>query len=161
MTIQVDTREKPKAIEKIIEHFDKAGVKHFRSKLVVGDYCSLDNPRLAIDRKQNIGEICTNICQQHERFRAELLRAQDLGIKLIFLVEHSRSIKALSDVRHWENPRRTVSPYALEGLELYKRLRTIEDKYCTRFYFCQKHETGQQIIELLEYGKLYQIKIGQ
>ena len=80
------------------------GVKHFVSKLPVGDYISLDNARLAIDRKRNLQELCGNLCQQHERFRRELERARDLGIKLVFLVEHSRSIRTLSDVRHWQNP---------------------------------------------------------
>lgn len=149
MTIQIDSREKPQATQLIKEHFDKAGVKWFISKLVVGDYASLDNPRFVIDRKQTLQELCGNVCQQHERFKAELVRANDLGITLIFLVEHSRSIRTLSDVRHWVNPRKTVSPYALDGPELYKRLVTIETKYHTKFYFCDKTQTGKAIIQLL------------
>jgi hypothetical protein len=160
MTIQIDSREKPRAIQGIKDYFDRAGIKWFSSKLPVGDYVSLDNSRLAIDRKQNLSELCTNICQQHDRFQAELIRANELGITLLFLVEHSRNIATLSDVRNWANPRKTVSPYALDGMELYKRLVTIENKYCTRFYFCTKQNTGSQIVDLLTYGRLYQIKIG-
>ena len=157
MTIQIDSREKPQATQLIKEHFDKAGVKWFVSKLVVGDYASLDNPRFVIDRKQTLQELCGNVGQQHERFRAELIRANDLGIKLVFLVEHSRNITTLSDVRHWNNPRLKISPCALSGMELYKRLRTIETKYSTQFLFCDKQRTGQTIIQLLtqnipEYG---------
>ena len=157
MTIQIDSREKPIATQLIKEHFDKAGVKWFISKLVVGDYASLDNPRFVIDRKQTLQELCGNICQQHERFKAELLRANDLGITLLFLCEHSRNVSCLSDVRHWVNPRLKVSPLALSGMELYKRLRTIETKYDTQFLFCDKQRTGQTIIQLLtqnipEYG---------
>ena len=44
MDIQIDTREKQRAIRKIIKTFDENGVKHFSSKLLVGDYMSLDNP---------------------------------------------------------------------------------------------------------------------
>lgn len=73
MDIQIDTREKQRAIRKIIKTFDENGVKHFSSKLLVGDYMSLDNPRLIIDRKQNLQELCGNVCQQHERFKKELL----------------------------------------------------------------------------------------
>lgn len=56
MDIQIDSREKSRAIRKIIRTFDEQGVKHFSSKLLVGDYMSLDNPRLIIDRKRGIGE---------------------------------------------------------------------------------------------------------
>jgi ERCC4-type nuclease len=150
VTIQIDSREKPKATELIKAHFDHMGVKWFISKLPCGDYQSLDNARFCIDRKQSLQELTGTICQQHERFRAELIRAQELGITLVFLVEHGNSIKSLSDVRHWVNPRKTVSPYALDGPELYKRLVTIEAKYKTRFCFCAKHETGAKIIELLK-----------
>lgn len=149
MTIQIDSREKPKATELIKAAFDKAGVKWFISKLPCGDYQSLDNAKFCIDRKQSLTEVCSNICQDHVRFRDELLRAQEYGIKLIFLVEHGNSIKSLSDVRHWVNPRKAVSPYALDGPELYKRMVTIEQKYGTRFYFCTKQDTGKRIIQLL------------
>lgn len=45
MDIQIDTREKQRAIRKILKTFDDNGVKHFSSKLLVGDYMSLDNPQ--------------------------------------------------------------------------------------------------------------------
>ena len=157
MKIAVDSREKPRAIIQILKHFDENGIKYFVNKLPVGDYMDFDNPKISIDRKQDIGEIAKNICQDHARFQAELLRAIDLNIKLVFLVEHSLSIKTLSDVRKWVNPRLKISPCALSGMELYKRLRTIETKYDTRFLFCDKQRTGQTIIQLLtqnipEYG---------
>ena len=83
MDIQIDTREKQRAIRKILKTFDDNGVKHFSSKLLVGDYMSLDNPRLIIDRKQNLQELCGNVCQQHERFKRELLKAINAGIQLV------------------------------------------------------------------------------
>lgn len=70
MTIQIDTREKQRAVKQIISHFDKHGIKHYPSKLYVGDYMNLDNPRVIIDRKQNLSEIYTNVCQGHKRFCA-------------------------------------------------------------------------------------------
>lgn len=85
MDIQIDSREKAKAIRKILKTFDDKGINHYTSKLFVGDYMSLDNPRLIIDRKQNLQELCGNVCQQHERFRKELIRARDAGIKLVIL----------------------------------------------------------------------------
>lgn len=88
MDIQIDSREKSRAIRKIIKTFDEQGVKHFVSKLLVGDYMSLDNPRLIIDRKQNLQELCGNVCYQHERFKKELLKAMEAGIQLVILIEH-------------------------------------------------------------------------
>ena len=65
MVIQIDTREKARAIKQIVRTFDAAGVKHYTSKLLVGDYMSLDNPKVIVDRKQNLLEVCNNVCQDH------------------------------------------------------------------------------------------------
>lgn len=152
MTIQIDSREKPKAIQRILAEFDRQGIKHFVSKLPCGDYCDLDNARFCIDRKQNLNELVGNVCQQHERFIAELKRAQELGIRLVFLVEHSAAIGTLEDVQAWKNPRLRESPLAVSGERLYKILATLEKRYGTKFYFCAKAQTGKRILELLKGG---------
>lgn len=164
MDIQIDSREKARAITKIVKEFDSQGVKYFTSKLLVGDYMSLDNPRLIIDRKQNLQELCGNVCQQHERFKKELLRAMDAGIQLVLLVEHGPTVKCLEDVYFWQNPRKhevrwrwkngkrekyVESAKAVDGDQLYKSLCTIRDRYNVRFEFCTKPETGKKIIEIL------------
>lgn len=149
MTIQIDTREKARAIKQIVGYFDEVGVKHYTSKLFVGDYMSLDNPRLIIDRKQNLQEICGNVCQQHERFINELKRAKENGIKIIILCEHGGNIKELSDVQNWTNPRLKNSPKAVSGKQLFKTLFTIQQKYDVEFVFCEKRMTGYKIVELL------------
>ena len=77
MVIQIDSREKSRAIKKIVAEFDRQGIKHPVSKLMVGDYMNYDNPRLIIDRKQNLTELCANVCQDHERFRRELILARE------------------------------------------------------------------------------------
>ena len=164
MQIQVDTREHNKEWERIKGQFAALGVQYFRSKMYVGDYQSLDNPRLVIDRKKDLQEICGNVCQQHERFKAELLRAKEQGIKLIILCEHGADIKSLEDVFFWQNPRKyqirwktvngkrvkdVISAKAVDGNQLYKSLCTIRDRYGVSFIFCTKEETGQKIIEIL------------
>lgn len=149
MTIQVDTREKARAIEGIIKEFDKQGVTHFSSKLYVGDYVNLENGFLVVDRKQNLLEVCSNVCQQHKRFVNEIKRANIAGIKIIFLVEHSRNIKSLEDVKDWVNPRLKESPLAVSGERLYKILSTLEKTYGVEFLFCDKRNTGKRIIEIL------------
>lgn len=165
MVIQIDSREKARAITKIIETFDRYGVKHPVSKLMVGDYMNYDNPRLVIDRKQNLTELCSNVCHDHERFRKELMRANENGIQVIFLVEHGKDVRRLEDIIWWENPRRwkriknpdtgeweDIETKAMTGETLYKVLCTQERKYGCRFVFCKKKETGKEIIRLLSGG---------
>ena len=161
MIIQIDSREKAKAIQKIIEEFDRQGIKHPVSKLMVGDYMNYDNPRVIVDRKQNLTEVCSNVCQDHDRFRRELVLAKENGIQLIILCEHGKDIKSLEDVIFWQNPRsekrkkidgkwQTVHTNAMKGDVLYKILTTLQEKYGVRFEFCEKDETGKRIVELLE-----------
>ena len=164
MELQIDTREKPKELARIAKQLDRIGVKYFKSKLYVGDYMSLDNPRLVIDRKKDLLELCGNVTQQHERFRDELIRAKEHGIKIVVLCEHGDDIQELEDVIFWENPRssemewRMVNghpmkvykyPKATRGDQLYKSLCTIKDRYGVEFRFCNKTETGAKIVEIL------------
>lgn len=123
-----------------------------------------DNPRIVIDRKQNLSELCSNVCQQHERFKNEIMRAGEHGIKVIFLVEHGPDITSLEDVIWWDNPRsqrriqdayghwKTVHTKAISGDILYKILCTIQRKYGCEFLFCDKKDTGRRIVELLGGG---------
>ena len=164
MTIQCDSREHKSEYDRIAEQFDALGVQYFRSKLPVGDYMSLDNPRLVIDRKKDLLELCGNVTQQHERFKAELVRAKEYGIKLIILVEHGADIRSLEDVYFWQNPRKhevrwrwkdgkriktVISSKAVDGNQLYKSLNTMHERYGVDFAFCQKSETGKKIVEIL------------
>lgn len=162
MIIQIDSREKARAIKKIIAEFDKQEIVHPVSKLMVGDYMNYDNPRLIVDRKQNLTELCSNVCQDHERFRNEIIRANENGIKLVFLVEHGERIECLEDVIFWQNPRRqkrkqvggkwqTVETKATTGETLYNILSTIQQKYGVEFLFCRKEDTGKRIVEILSH----------
>lgn len=150
MTIQIDSREHAHAIEGIKSAFIRAAVKFYVSKLYVGDYCSLDNPRLVIDRKQNLSEVCSNLTQQHERFRAECIRAREAGIKLIILVETNGGIKSLDDVEKWVSPRAKREPSTLQGAKLAKTMRTMAERYGIEWRFCDRRDTGREIVRLLE-----------
>ena len=153
MTIQIDSREHKWEMARIQRQLTAEGCKTIVSKLYVGDYQSLDNPRLVVDRKKDLQELCGNVCQQHERFRKELIRAIDAGISLIILVEHGPDVQTLEDVYFWDNPRRKDSPKATSGESLYRSLMTIRDKYNVRFEFCTKEETGKKIMDLLSNGE--------
>ena len=165
MQLICDTREHKGEWERISKQFDELGVRYFRSKLYCGDYQNLDNPRLVIDRKKDLLEICGNVTQQHERFKAELIRAKEQGIKIIIRCEHGEDITCIEDVIFWQNPRKKITkwvttptgkkrvlkyPNATNGQALYKSLCTIRDRYNVDFEFCTKEETGKRIMELLE-----------
>lgn len=153
-TIIVDTREKPRAISKILKYFDNNDIKHISSKLYVGDYQMLDNPMLVVDRKNGLGEVCSNIIQDHERFRDELLRADEVGIKVIVLVcvPDVKKIGKLEDVKKWYNPRLRVNPKATKGITLMKAMWTMENKYGCKFVFCSNEKVGKTIVDILAKG---------
>lgn len=167
MDIQIDSREKKDELKRIIPQLDSLNVNHFVSKLYVGDYLNLDNPRVVIDRKHDLQEICGNVCQQHKRFQSELVRAREAGIHIVFLCEHGSDIKTLEDVNTWRNPRREPhtewvdgkrqlvidSKNALTGEQLYKTLTTIQDRYGVEWVFCTRDETGKRIVEILSNDK--------
>ena len=153
LTVLVDTREKPKAIERILNHFNQIGVRVIRNKLYVADYQLMCNPYLVVDRKQNLNELCSNVVQDHRRFTDELKRAGEVGISVVVLVEHGGNIKCIDDVPKWENPRLKESPLAVSGERLYKILKAMEYTYYVRFEFCDKRQTGQRIMEILMEGR--------
>lgn len=154
MMILVDSREHQNAIGGILEHFDRSGIRHASTKLYVGDYQEVGNGLLVVDRKQSLLELVSNVCQQHERFRAELIRAEEAGIQLVILCEHGRGIRSLEDVERWQNPRRRTSPKAMNGDRLAAILRTMKVRYGVEFRFCDKSETGQKIVEILTHERL-------
>ena len=153
LTVLMDTREKPKAVQTIMKQFEAAGVRVIRTKLWVADYQLFDNPHLVVDRKQNLSELCNNVVQDHKRFRDELIRAQEVGISVVVLVEHGGAIKSIEDVPNWVNPRLKVSPLAVSGERLYKILKAMEYTYKVRFEFCTKAQTGKRILQILTEGK--------
>lgn len=152
MIIQIDTREKQRAIRQILREFDRRGVKHVSSKLLVGDYMSLDRPKLIIDRKQSLLELCGNVCQDLPRFRRELALARECDIQIVILCEHGDGIRSMDDVLHWENPRLKDSPMAVSGERLWRILTQLEKTFGVRFEFCDKRETGRRILQILDDG---------
>lgn len=127
---------------------------------------------ISIDTKKNLEEIWMNVNgKQHDRFRRELIKARDNNAKLVILIEHGPEIKSLEDVMFYDVPGQkrviwktkkmcgancrvseTVYQNPIIGMKLYKALCTIRDRYNVDFYFCQKHETGKKIVEILTNG---------
>ena len=144
-----DTRDKASKHKNVDEYLVAQGHQVVRSKLYVGDVTLLNNQSVCIDLKRNLAEVVLNVCQQHDRFVREINRANDAGIKLLFLIEHGGSIKTLDDVREWVNPRLKESPLAVSGERLYRIMYTMQQRYGIEWHFCDKRCTGKKVIELL------------
>ena len=153
MVIVVDTREKPRAIVKILAEFDRQGVKVVRRALNFADYFNPDRPDVIIDRKQNLNEIAFNVVQGRARFLREVERCNRAGCRMIVLIEHSPRIRRLEDVINWKNPRLKVSPLAVSGERLFRIMHAMGTKYGIDWQFCGKQQTGKRIIELLRSEK--------
>ena len=149
MRIVVDTREKPRAIERIMKTFEAEGIEVIRRALPFGDYLDPERPGIVIDRKQNLNEVASNLVQDRARFLREVDRANRAGWRLIVLVEHSNRIRRLEDVIRWNNPRLKVSPLAVDGPRLFRIMHAMANRYGFEWGFCDKMRTGQKIIRIL------------
>lgn len=161
MVIQVDSREKRHIIQRILDGFDRRGVEHYTSKLYKGDYMSLDNPRLVVDRKQSLLEVAVNFTDGKRtskgygsRFEQEMADAKKMGIKIVFLVEHGGQIRSIEDVAKWVNPRLKESPMAMSGERIYRKMLAFQNYYGVEWQFCSKAETADRIIEILQERKI-------
>ena len=103
----------------------------------------------SVDTKQHIQELIQDVIQSHDRFRDELIRAQDKGVQLYILVENEDGVKKIDDLFRWDNPRLKESPRATTGLKLYKIMKTMQQRYDIEFMFCDKNSTGSEIVRLL------------
>ena len=155
MLMIVDSREKPKAIGRILKYFEQQGVEYEVSKLLFGDYMEYSRPGLVIDRKQNIAELAKNCTADYERFRRELERVKRTGSELIVLVEQNRftdrgktvKVETIEDLMMWSSPHTIV-----RGEKVYRVLRSWMAKYPLQVEFCDKRSTAKRIIEIL-YGE--------
>ena len=145
MVIQIDTKEKQRAIKKILKTFDdflENGITYFSHSLPIGDYANWQNRKVIIDRKQNLGELAGNICSDdHGRFKKELLRAREWGTHMIILIEDDR-IETFEDVKKWSSPHTKV-----KGETLYKAMKTMETEILTEKVVLGQNEKGKDIIE--------------
>ncbi len=169
MIILEDTRQQVERHKIKHKYFDDNGIEVRRSKLFVGDYTLPTDQTVCVDTKKDIQELIGDLCgKQHDRFRHELIRAQETGIKLYILVEnrgglvrytkdiYNPTITELSELHSWKNPRlfirrngKQLYPTATKGITLQKICYTMEQKYGCKFLFCTPEDSGKTIIELL------------
>ena len=148
LVILEDSRQKPEKNKHIREQLERLGYKVERTKLYCGDYTWATNQSICIDTKQDLQEVVSNVIQQHERFRAECVRAKEAGIQLIILTTEPK-VTCMADVFGWWNPRLRYSKKATTGRQLGKILYSMKEKYGVQFEFCTKDKVGESIVELL------------
>lgn len=163
--LQVDTRQKKKHHERKEAYFQSQGYRLVNAKCLVGDYQIPNRTNISVDTKASIGELYSNLIQDHERFRAECQLAQDCGIKLVILVENDQNIRSIEAVKHWKNPRmfayykkrkaclhRGLEPPKppASNVQLVKIMWSMTKKYGVEFQFCSPEEAGRRVLEILE-----------
>lgn len=159
--------------------FKENGIEVMRAPLPVGDYVLMNERTqdvinrkskrnidlkkmdflgtytISVDTKKDLSEIYNNLVgKSHARFRDECILAQNNGIKLIILCEHSNRIKTIDDVRSWENPR--IKAWEKE----IKKLAGFDQKYSVgsainylkqnKIRFRKGPMTGNQIADIME-----------
>ena len=157
--IIVDTREKDRAIRKILDYFDEQGLKHWSHGMIFGDYMDYAKPLLVIDRKQNILELAKNCTSEHERFKREMERAKEVGAHLVILVEQDKykdrgewvRVKTIEDLMRWSTDHKTKTgrTVTMRGEQVYRILASWKAKYPISVEFCDKRSTGRRITEIL------------
>jgi len=111
--------------------------------LPVGDYQPEfedgTRPPVVFERK-SLADLAGTLTKNYDRFKAELLRAQEAGLTLIVIVEDS-----LTEVRRG-------APYSQEsGESLLQRCFTLMVRYHLPIVFCQDRREAARYI--LEYAK--------
>ena len=152
MVLYEDTRQQIGKHRNVHLYCQHTGIKIIRQALNVGDYQIAGKGDISVDTKMGVLELAGNVFQDHERFRAECLRAQECGIQLIILVEELLPGGRLD---RWRPPigwnGRPVARF--DPAILRKAMITMQQEYGVKFRFCDGRSTGKQIIEYLEGAK--------
>ena len=171
MIIIHDTRDQAGKHKNVIDYLLQNGHEIVRSKMYVGDIALLSNQSVCIDLKGlGLQEVYSNLVQQHDRFKAECVRARDASVRLIILVEE-KDVHDLDGVATWDNPR--IRQYAdlvmahSRGKRLSKKLpsrppissqrlcnmmRVMSARYGVEWQFCRKEDAGKRVVEILQGG---------
>ena len=157
-----DTRNQVGKHKNIESYCKRNGIEIVRKCLNVGDYMLSDDGEtptgnISIDTKMDIMELCKDVMSNdHRRFKAECIRAQEQGIKLIILVEEE---PPFGNVDLWEVPRwkssnqfhRYGDPMTKIDPKVFRKaLMTMTSRYGVQFRFCDKRKTPSRVIKYLK-----------
>ena len=147
MVLLVDTREQP--TEKLKRRIEDTGMPYVRQKLDFGDYsCSCILPdgtrldfsnRIVIERKMDLGELCSCFGKQRARFEREFERAEAAGCKVYLLVENATWEKAYNGKYH----------SLMKPQSLIASIDAFRARYGMQVDFCRPETTGKLIRDIL------------
>ena len=156
ITLICDTRQQEGKHRNIDSYCQRMGIKVIRQKLEVGDYM-FPGGNISVDTKENIMEICKNVMSSdHKRLKAEIIRANELGIQLVFLIEE---VPPYGRLDMWEVPRwkstdrfhKYGDPMTLvHPASLRLALITMQERYGVKFRFCTRRQSPARVIKYLK-----------
>ena len=151
MILIEDTRQQANKHKIKHDSFEAAGDILYRSKLIVGDYAL--PPSIAVDTKQDVKEIASNMCgsiKDKQRFTRECKKANEIGCKLIFLIEdkHYQTIDDLYGKKVY-----MMSGVTIPGDQLALAMITMANRYGVEFRFCKPEDSAEIIKEILNTGR--------
>ena len=149
--IIVDSREKK--WKHIQDYFDRHGIEYTIRKNDIADYIRDDVQKIAVDRKQHLGEVLMNLCSRDSsRFWRELRRAYQQKMRIVFLVE----INKVKVDGEWRPIIADVAKSGWQSKYSSVTCQQIADKmfrasmaYGVDWRFCSKKKSGEEICRIL------------
>lgn len=165
-------------------YFKFNNIKVLKSKLPFGDYSLYGDMSLVIDTKKDIMEVAQCLMQGHERFRKEIVGANNFNTGIIILIEENvkytfktlisdykipcyktkgfKKANGKSIMTHYQG-----QPMARFNIEsVVKTMLTMQEKYGVLFMFTTKEKCGEDIINILSkdritYKKYFEKKLNE
>jgi len=159
MILYMDTRQQEGKHELKIQYWKSQGIELVTKKLDYGDYMLEGNDTLSIDTKKDFTEIEGNLIHDHKRLVRECDRAEEAGVRLIFVVENECGICNLAQVDSWQNPRYWAWKFkhdrgykgkeCTSGPKLRRIMETFERRHNATFLFTSPEQSGRLVLDLL------------
>lgn len=142
MTLIEDVRQKSDKHNNIHRYCQDNNIEIVPMVLNVGDYM-FPNGKVSVDTKQSLLELANDLYHDKLAFNKKYKKSLHDGIKLAVLVEEE--INSLSDLVKWRSKHSKIT-----GRYLLEMIETVKRSFGVEFYFCNKENTGENIIRILK-----------
>lgn len=142
MILYEDTRQKQNKHNNVAKYCKAHGITLVQKCLSVGDYM-FPNGDIAVDTKANIAELASDLYKDRKVFDKKYKKGLNAKIRLVVLIEEP--IKSLKELAVWKSPHSKIT-----GRFLIDLMDGLKMAYGVRFCFCDKKQTGEKIIKLLQ-----------
>lgn len=145
MILYEDTRQKKGQHDNIAHYCKKNNITIEQKCLQVGDYMFPDG-KVAVDTKASIEELASDLYQDKKNCHKKYKKGVKAKIRLVVLIEEP--IKSFVELSKWRSIHSKMT-----GRYLLDLMDEVEFSFRVKFYFCDKKQTGEMIIDLLEEKK--------